>query len=123
MTKPDLMAELAEVVRLLETKAMLSREGEGAAADFYLIQYEQASSAFIHKRRAELEAVVRKAKRYDWLASRTYVQDRDGGWSSAYHFYAVARHDGSTYKGAIPYRYETLDAAIDHAMHNSAREG
>jgi hypothetical protein len=60
MTMTDLIRELEAVMGLLATKAMLSRAGEGAAADFYLIQYEQASSEFLRTHHAALADMAKR---------------------------------------------------------------
>lgn len=69
---------------------------------------------------AERDA-ARYAARYAFLKRRVYVEDHDGGWSSDFKFYAIARHSDSTYKGAKPFQHETLDDAIDAAMQEAGR--
>ncbi len=112
MTKPDLMAELAEVpcsdcgmpckvdeyhpfAACLMFKACHNSEVVRANL-FFVVESGRAAH------HAELEAVVRDAARYRWLRESEAMLWKDGD--------------------SHPVDFD-LDTAIDAQMHNSAREG
>lgn len=112
MTKPDLMAELAEVVRL--DRERCNRYPPGVDPDTAFHSAVLRMIRFLRTHHAELEAVVRKAARYDWL--------------NAHRLDAFTRnnmHDPRIYLpvGTDIFQQDAMDTAIDQAMHNSAREG
>lgn len=106
--KPDLMAELAEVVRLDRVAEL--RKGACDEA-FAIEQRDEAAVNFLRTHHAELEAVVRDAARYRWLCDKFGVTKLPC---------AIERIVDRTY---VADGKAAIDEAIDQAMHNSAREG
>lgn len=106
MTKPDLIAELAEVRSKRE--AWAASLAEEAWNELALL----AVNFTAHH--AEIEAMARKARRYDWL--------------NAHRLDFFARnnmHDPRVYLpfGTDYFQPDAMDNAIDQAMRDGAREG
>lgn len=62
------------------------------------------------------------AARYRWLKSKARVEDRDGGCNGFYRFPFVDKYNLSTWRGAKPYDYKTVDKAVDKAMDIDKKE-
>jgi hypothetical protein len=105
----DLIAELAEVVRLQRlVDATYGCECENAMED-----RDNAAVNFLRTHHAEIEAMARKARRYDWL--------------NAHRLDFIARnnmHEPRVYLpvGTELFQPDAMDNTIDKAMRDSARE-
>lgn len=106
--------ELRAVVALLETKRMLTAEGEGCAADHYLRQYESAAAAFLRQHAAEIERALEDSARLDWLERYAHCAD----WDDHQPMRRVIRADDGEESCA-----DTWREAIDTARADTASGG
>ncbi|MGN6282135.1 hypothetical protein [Frateuria sp.] len=120
MTKPDLMAELAEDLRTMAGGEL--PDGDGVTMPVVLWAERWLPKITTHH--AELEAAVRKAARF---GPCLWIQDaHDGSWDTACgnkHVFIEGDSADNLYMHCPYCGGRLIEPNYDAAMHNSAREG